>query len=676
MDANPEAHEHARLRYRRGKPALRARAGGGVRRAVRRDRLPADDRARPRARPAVGALRRRRAADAYVTTPNRLTLAPPGAEKSDNPWHLREYTPGRVPRAPGAALRARRGARRLSTPGKLRVHELALRLGWDRVHRALRLTKPFYDRFVPAISSSDFELAPDRDLDRAARLPRRLPCLGDEPRAAARRSAIWRSSCTRTCPTSRASGPIRSARSGCSTRSPAPTCRVLERARDLTLTVTPVLADQLEAPGVAERMEAFLRRYRLEAAERDAAAASPELRPRGRGRGRALSPLPGAPARTSRATCSRRSGCAAASETSRWCRPAATHAVLPLVATTAGRRLQIDAGLRSHRRRFGAAEGFWLPECAYRPGIERAPGRARPAVLLHRPERPRASARRAGAGPRRVPGWSPSRSTGRRWSSSGREGGYPSDPAYAEFHRASIEGSRLWAIGGDHYDPAAARARAERHAESFADAVAERLAAFRERARQPAAWSPSRSTPSCSAIGGRRARPGSAAVLRHVPRARHPPGHPAPGARAPCARGATAARVDLGRGQGPSHLGLAGGRRPRLGGAAAGAPPAARRSSRTSSPRPPPSGPRASCSRSRRATGRSWIAASRPATIPTSAPRPTRGRCSKPYTPASRRTPACETWPPTSASSRCSSPEQLCAPDGARPRSSPGSTRR
>jgi 2-polyprenyl-3-methyl-5-hydroxy-6-metoxy-1,4-benzoquinol methylase len=29
---------------------------------------------------------------AYVSTPNVLTLAPPGAEKSDNPWHLREYT--------------------------------------------------------------------------------------------------------------------------------------------------------------------------------------------------------------------------------------------------------------------------------------------------------------------------------------------------------------------------------------------------------------------------------------------------------------------------------------------------------------------------------------------------------------------------------------------------------
>ena len=41
---------------------------------------------------------------------------------------------------------------------KLRAHELALRLGWDRVHRALRITKPFYDRFVPAISPADFAL--------------------------------------------------------------------------------------------------------------------------------------------------------------------------------------------------------------------------------------------------------------------------------------------------------------------------------------------------------------------------------------------------------------------------------------------------------------------------------------------------------------------------------------
>jgi hypothetical protein len=53
---------------------------------------------------------------------------------------------------------------------KLRVHELGLRLGWDRVHRGLGLTRWFYDRFTPAIRSSDFALRRGReegDLDRA-----------------------------------------------------------------------------------------------------------------------------------------------------------------------------------------------------------------------------------------------------------------------------------------------------------------------------------------------------------------------------------------------------------------------------------------------------------------------------------------------------------------------------
>jgi 5-formyltetrahydrofolate cyclo-ligase len=41
---------------------------------------------------------------------------------------------------------------------KLRAHELALRLGWDAVHRRLGITKGFYDRFTPAISARDFAL--------------------------------------------------------------------------------------------------------------------------------------------------------------------------------------------------------------------------------------------------------------------------------------------------------------------------------------------------------------------------------------------------------------------------------------------------------------------------------------------------------------------------------------
>jgi SAM-dependent methyltransferase len=94
---------------------------------------------------------------AFVSTPNVLTLAPKGAERSGNPWHVREYRPadyrelcerhfGRV------ALLGLFHAR------KLRAHELALRAGWDRVHAGLRITKPFYDRFTPAISARDFAL--------------------------------------------------------------------------------------------------------------------------------------------------------------------------------------------------------------------------------------------------------------------------------------------------------------------------------------------------------------------------------------------------------------------------------------------------------------------------------------------------------------------------------------
>jgi hypothetical protein len=40
----------------------------------------------------------------------------------------------------------------------LRAHELALRAGWDRVHAGLGVTRPFYDRFVPALSARDFAL--------------------------------------------------------------------------------------------------------------------------------------------------------------------------------------------------------------------------------------------------------------------------------------------------------------------------------------------------------------------------------------------------------------------------------------------------------------------------------------------------------------------------------------
>ena len=101
-----------------------------------------------------------------MSTPNVLTLAPKGAERSGNPWHLREYRAEEF-RALCAAHFGSVELYGLFHARRLRAHELALRAGWDRVHAALRLTEPFYDRFVPAISTRDFALRAERDLDRA-----------------------------------------------------------------------------------------------------------------------------------------------------------------------------------------------------------------------------------------------------------------------------------------------------------------------------------------------------------------------------------------------------------------------------------------------------------------------------------------------------------------------------
>ncbi len=101
----------------------------------------------------------------YITTPNRLTLAPPGADKSDNPWHVREYVADQFTELleeqfQHVELYGVFHAR------KLRLHELALKAGWDKVHRRLGLSSRFYGWFIPSISSEDFHIG-HGDLDRA-----------------------------------------------------------------------------------------------------------------------------------------------------------------------------------------------------------------------------------------------------------------------------------------------------------------------------------------------------------------------------------------------------------------------------------------------------------------------------------------------------------------------------
>lgn len=170
VDANPEAHEHARLRYRR--PNLRF-----ARDLVETFPEPADSvvflQTIEHVQDATAILEhfRRLVGDegvAYVSTPNVLTLAPKGAERSDNPWHVHEYRAQEFRELCQGTFGSVE-MHGLFHARKLRVHELALQLGWDAVHARLRVTKPFYNRFTPAISARDFALRPAErcDLDRA-----------------------------------------------------------------------------------------------------------------------------------------------------------------------------------------------------------------------------------------------------------------------------------------------------------------------------------------------------------------------------------------------------------------------------------------------------------------------------------------------------------------------------
>jgi 2-polyprenyl-3-methyl-5-hydroxy-6-metoxy-1,4-benzoquinol methylase len=169
LDANPEAHEHARLRYVR--PNLTFERGlvetygepGQFDAVVFLQTIehvqdPAAVLDHVRAIVAPGGV-------AYISTPNVLTLAPPGAERSGNPWHLKEY---RAEEFRALCERAFTDVELLGVfhARKLRAHALALKLGWDSVHPRLGLTKLFYDRFTPAIATADFALRRER-LDEA-----------------------------------------------------------------------------------------------------------------------------------------------------------------------------------------------------------------------------------------------------------------------------------------------------------------------------------------------------------------------------------------------------------------------------------------------------------------------------------------------------------------------------
>lgn len=242
----------------------------------------------------------------------------------------------------------------------------------------------------------------------------------------------------------------------------------------LTLSLTPVLCDQLAAPGVPERFTRFLREVRRETHAIDIAgcreggkdAYAAELERASGDYERALTQyealggdLVGALAPHASWTSS------------------ATHAVLPLVATDAGVRLQLEHGIAAHRARFGEwAGGFWLPECAHAPWLdpllEEAGVHATCVDLTDvlgygAPEQlvPIASE----DGPLLVP---IDRATMELvWS----DGGYPAHPAYRDYHAFTVHHHRVWRNDGGTYDHEAALAQARAHAVDFVTRTIARL---------------------------------------------------------------------------------------------------------------------------------------------------------------------------------------------------------
>ena len=262
-----------------------------------------------------------------------------------------------------------------------------------------------------------------------------------------------------------------------------PLLDLLDEGAPLTLSLTPVLCDQLEAPGVYERFAAFVENVRrgtheedaaglraggheelalaLEHSWRDYADALESLRARG-------GDLLGSFARHAHWTSS------------------ATHAILPLLASDAGVRLQVRSGVAAHRARFGEhtpegtgwCGGFWLPECAYAPWLERALEDAGVGAVcveltnrfgLGAAEHLRPIATDSGVVLVPI-----DRSTmSFVWS----EQGYPASGAYRDYHHHTIHHHNPWNNDGRPYDHAEAQALAREHA---ADFVARTLARLHE----------------------------------------------------------------------------------------------------------------------------------------------------------------------------------------------------
>ena len=245
----------------------------------------------------------------------------------------------------------------------------------------------------------------------------------------------------------------------------------------VTLGLTPVLCDQLDAMRgeAGERYVRFLREVRAPIHAEDAAglddAGEPRLAAEVR---RAAADY----TRAERAFAERGrdlvTALGALEAVELWT-SAATHGLLPLMATDAGLRLQVATGIAAHVRRFGAwGGGFWLPECGYVPGLER--------VLVDHGVRALCVDQTA------VPGFDHLLPVATEpgavavpldwelvelvWHD---RNGYPAHGAYRNYWGRTVHDLKPWSNAGQPYDHDAALELAREHARDFVSRAARRL---------------------------------------------------------------------------------------------------------------------------------------------------------------------------------------------------------
>jgi 1,4-alpha-glucan branching enzyme len=266
-----------------------------------------------------------------------------------------------------------------------------------------------------------------------------------------------------------------------------PLLDLLDGGAPLTLSLTPVLCDQLEAPGVGERFEAFVDEVRRHTHAQDIAG----LREGGHETlARELERSWGEYEHILQRFRERGGDLLAAFGRHVQWTSSATHAVLPLLASDTGVRAQVQTGVDSHRARFGEhwAGGFWLPECAHSPHLEplleEAGVRATCVELTNRYGLGAGEHLRPLVGESGVVLVPIDRVTmARVWS----EGGYPAHGSYRDYHHHTVHHHQPWANDGSAYDHELALALARGHAREFVSGTCERLKRAREQAGSTAA---------------------------------------------------------------------------------------------------------------------------------------------------------------------------------------------